>query len=777
MRPPGPTFFLLDGRTGWRTGAAARVSAGASLALVADAAGPLGLGSDDGSLGGLVLPRGFALGEDLTPYLLGRARPGVRRFDAGRREFVALAAVGEEEGGEVRQFRDPANIAVAGHNLYVADRGNRRVQVFALGTLAVRHVWAARDAGGRRVRPDDPEAWEPVDVAAHAGRAYVLDARHGRVFEHRPGTDALELLIDEPAPVPRWSRLALDREGRVYLFDAEGPSLDVFDREGRRLETKTDASDVADRFDPPPVRLSRRGANAPWRFCLPESLMHACDRRAPAATPTAAAPLGTCAARPAGGLVFDREGKRLRASEEPHTGPKLYATEGTWLSGALDSQVYRCQWHRVELDLSELPAGTRVELRTYTDAQALTMEEVEARPASLWSEPFVVTGQLARPQGAGRGAKGKGAKGKHDPGAHEFLVQSGEGQYLWLKLTLAGDGYGTPRVGSARVHYPRESYVAHLPAVYSSDEESRRFLERFLSIFQTEWDDLERRIDEVAALFDVDSVPAGAPLEWLASWFALPLEGTWDGEQKRRLLAAVTLVYFGRWKVSGEGDACLTEVDPAGAARRGTREGLRRYLRAYLHNITGLDPAQQGDYPQIVEGFRERQRLLVGCGGAGALSHGAPLWGPSQVGRFQFGEFAREGAARLVSTGDPERDLFHEFAHRFRVFVPAAWIPTRAAEEMVRRAVNSEKPGHTAFDLCLVEPRMRVGVQSTVGVDTILGALPAARLACTHEQDAPPSRAPRHRLGYDTVLSAPAGDRPTFRLGPETRAGVGAILT
>ena len=58
----------------------------------------------------------------------------------------------------------------------------------------------------------------------------------------------------------------------------------------------------------------------------------------------------------------------------------------------------------------------------------------------------------------------------------------------------------------------------------------------------------------------------------------------------------------------------------------------------------------------------------------------------------------------------------------------------------MRRAVAAEKPAHTEFDLCLVEPRLRVGLQSTVGVDTILGALPAARLACTHEAEAPHAR-------------------------------------
>ncbi len=226
----------------------------------------------------------------------------------------------------------------------------------------------------------------------------------------------------------------------------------------------------------------------------------------------------------------------------------------------------------------------------------------------------------------------------------------------------------------------------------------------------------------VAALFDPKAVPAGKALEYLASWFALPLEATWNDEQKRRLLEVVTCIYFGRWKVTGANDNCLTEINTANSARRGTREGLRRYLKVYLQNITSIEPGEQWGFPQIVEGFRERQRLMLSSGSSAALDRGAPLWSASAVGRLHFGEFAREGEARLVSTGDPEHEIFQEFAHRFRVFVPSCWVRTAKDEEMVRRALQQEKPAHTSYDLGLVEPRFPVGLQSTVGVDTIVGA-------------------------------------------------------
>jgi phage tail-like protein len=378
-------------------------------------------------------------------------------------------------------------------------------------------------------------------------------------------------------------------------------------------------------------------------------------------------------------------------------------------------------------------------VRTYTDAQARPNDEIAALPPEQWQAAAAFAGEMQPPRSEHPGA-----------GVRDQLVQSREGRYLWLRLELDGDGYATPTVSGARVHYPRDSYLAYLPAVYAGDDESRWFLERFLSIFQTDFDELERTIDDVPALFDPEAVPGGAALRFLADWLALPLEGEWDADEQRRLLAAAPSIY----------------------PHRGTANGLLEHLRIYLENLTGLALDPDGStLPQLVEGFRERSRLLLGAEGSG----GAPLWSASVVGRLQLDVHAETGRARLVSTGDPQRDLFHEYAHRFRVFVPAAWLASAGDELLVRRAIETERPAHAGYDLCLVEPRLRVGVQSTVGIDAVVGAYPKARLACPHETDEPPSLPPRHRLGYDTVLACEEQRGLELRAG--VRVGVDTTLT
>ncbi len=392
--------------------------------------------------------------------------------------------------------------------------------------------------------------------------------------------------------------------------------------------------------------------------------------------------LGNAGVSPAGQAAS----RRLGAETAP-----AFRKTGLWQSKPLDSKKYRCQWHRIQLELSEFPPGSRISVSTCAHEKE---DDVYDALRAHWVDAATIVAPIAD------------AKKSHD-----FLVQSGAGQYLTIRIRLDGDGFSTPAVDSMKVHYPRESYLQYLPATYSSDDEMRLFLERFLAMFQTEWDGVDREIDTMERFFDPDAVPAGEFLDFLASrWLALPLEGTWDYTQKRRLLSAAPKIY----------------------PHRGQLQGLRDFLAVYLANMAGLETedVRQMELPVIVEGFRERE-LLFGK---------APLWSASVTRRLQLGVYSTEGEAAMVSVGDPEHDVFAQYAHKFRVYVPASWVHSEDDERMIRRAIEAEKPAHTQYELCLIAPRFRIGAQSTIGFDTVIGAAPSLRLG-------------NARLGYDAVLS------------------------
>jgi phage tail-like protein len=377
----------------------------------------------------------------------------------------------------------------------------------------------------------------------------------------------------------------------------------------------------------------------------------------------------------------------------------------------LDSRLHQCPWHTITVELDELPRGSRLALDTYTANDRTGTFQLQ--PAQ-WD----ATGQRV-------------GDGRPGPIRQTFLVQSRPGRFFRLRLRLWGDGHASPLVRRLRIDFPRNSWLRYLPAEYQRDEAGRQFLERFLAIAQADWDAIEARVTDFAALAD----PRAAPDEWLdylASWLGLPLEGTWTPDQKRTLLVAA----------------------PAILARHGTADGLRDYLRVYLANMTGLPAEHLGAFPVILEGYRTRPRAVLP--GGDALRFGLPLWGPAVIGRLQLDVFAVADEVALVATGDPQRDLFHHYAHRFRVLVPAAWVRDEAAERMLRRAIDAAKPAHTTYELTLLPSQVVLGRHSTLGVDMIIGRRPPTRLGGV-------------ALGEGALPDADAAE--TGRLAPGLRLG------
>lgn len=107
--------------------------------------------------------------------------------------------------------------------------------------------------------------------------------------------------------------------------------------------------------------------------------------------------------------------------------------------------------------------------------------------------------------------------------------------------------------------YEISTYMQYLPPCYQDDI----FMGRFLIIFESILDPLERMIDRVDHYLDPRLAPEPL-LPWLASWVDLVLNEKWPLERRRALIRSAAELY--RW--------------------RGTRRGLTEYIKIY----TGVEP-------------------------------------------------------------------------------------------------------------------------------------------------------------------------------------------
>jgi hypothetical protein len=117
--------------------------------------------------------------------------------------------------------------------------------------------------------------------------------------------------------------------------------------------------------------------------------------------------------------------------------------------------------------------------------------------------------------------------------------------------------------------------------------------------------------------------------------------------------------------------------------------------------------------------------------------------------------------SQLTTDADFGSPLFADAAFRFFVQVYRSQVQDPNALPRIRAIVEQEKPAHTAYELCVIDPEFRVGFQSRVGVDTIVSGPPPSI-----------SLGSGQRLGAGVALAGP----PPSLLGVETRLGVNARL-
>jgi phage tail-like protein len=364
---------------------------------------------------------------------------------------------------------------------------------------------------------------------------------------------------------------------------------------------------------------------------------------------------------------FDWDGADLDPADLGPGGDR-YATQGQYLSEALDSGIPNCRWHRVRID-ADVPGSTTLQISIATTDGPTAKRTPQDASKGLWKD-------------FSPGDPHPTDWFEVGPGVLDVTIRAAPGQQAYVRVRLTGDGTATPSVHQIRLDLPRHTSLDDLPAVFSEDLAARDFSERFLTLFDAQLEEVDEIVARRHALLDADALPDDA-LGWLAGLLGVGFEAAMSVAQRRALVAAAPELY----------------------RRRGTPSGLIKTLEVAL-GITAV----------VQELGPERPWGAVGGARLGVLR----LFGRSTA-RVRLGT-SRLGTAPLISRGNPDDDARLAGVHRIVVSVGPG-----SDRELVERVVRSQTPAHVVATVRIHEPGFALA-DLRLGLDTVLVA-PAPAVA------------------------------------------------
>ena len=181
---------------------------------------------------------------------------------------------------------------------------------------------------------------------------------------------------------------------------------------------------------------------------------------------------------------------------------------------------------------------------------------------------------------------------KQTSGVSDILLHDVSGRYLWLLIEQYSSGE-TAAIQDVRIFLPSYSWIDHLPGIYRRGDSDTHFLERYLGIFQTLYEELNDEITDMSYRFDPESADRDF-LKWLAGWLNITDTCIWNEEQLRKLLKNAVRLY----------------------RMRGTKESLSEIIELYT-----------GEKPFIIEGFEIRELAATVPNGKALLEmYGEDPW-------------------------------------------------------------------------------------------------------------------------------------------------------
>ena len=682
-------------------------------------------------------PAGLALDATGTLYFSDPDQNSVRRILSCNGNVCAVPCVGGTNGSTGLNAPRGLLIPQNRSSLFVVDSGNHRIAIFDLDTFQLVSIWG--QPGG--VPGSGPGQFNtPWTLSGDsAGNVYVVDYGNQRVQKFNPIGEVVPTFCDnvqasrelmQPADIAvgevngqTWVTVLDPAASTICVFDADGnPVLDS-QAKPRCLQDVRLAEAVGIAVADDALYVGDNAANRVLQFHIGDVFTYI------------GAAIGYQG--PVAALLLDRHGSLWVHPGGTLTPQRLDQRKGYGVIGTLslnhdkplstgDAPVV---WHRLQALTGKLSPNAHLDLFAYASSDPNDLAnppQVQPNAANPFADPRWQSTTYAA-----------------NVDVSDLYIGGPEAKYLWIGALFSGDGTASPEVRQLRVEFDYPTYQQYLPAVYANSANCGEFLARFLSLCQSFFAGVEHEIASLATLFDPQASPERF-LSWLAGCLGLELDSNWDVEKQRQVIAGI-------FRLSGQ---------------RGTAAGLRAALRLFAGvDATIEEPLLNAAWWCLPDTASCCQECVASAGASASEALDAEnsrlgwttMLAPAQPQGAVVGTSAVLDQSHLITDEEFGAPLFTDVAYQFSVQVFRSQLMCPQALARIQAIVEQEKPAHTSYHLCVIDPRFRVGFQSRLGIDTIVGGPPRSLKLGTGQV-----------LGQDAAL---AGIAPSL-LGADSSLGV-----
>ncbi len=211
------------------------------------------------------------------------------------------------------------------------------------------------------------------------------------------------------------------------------------------------------------------------------------------------------------------------------------STSGVFYSSVFDSLDKQTIWYKLTVD-ADIPNNTTIRLTFFANDEPYILD---ANGEKL--DIYYIVRSLDIPVYE-KDALFKSCSTETIINPEEEVFRTLKGRYFWFKAEFFAQHSVLPSIKTVKAYIKGKHWIEYLPEIYRQNTKSASFTERYLSIFQSLYEDMETKIDNLDVLFNPD-VANREFLEWISSWVGINDCYMWNDAQLRYLLKNIVSIY------------------------------------------------------------------------------------------------------------------------------------------------------------------------------------------------------------------------------------------